>query len=620
MLKKILSPCLILLLAGCAPTSLISPEQPDTGVSVSESARLEKASSLEQQGNWLAAANEYTALAAAASGEQRYQYQLQAARALLLAGHTVDARKQLNKLPAEIRDPLLATQRQLLLAEIALTERDFVSARKLLNIQLAPSMPPELHARLYRLRSEASAAEGDIQGFIEQRTRLESYLADSEAIRQNHEIIWRRLMNLSQPALQQLHQQSSDSVLRGWTELALIAKQYAGDSKQLAAESAAWQQRYPGHPAPSGLTSGRLLSQPQRGLVPERIALLLPLQGQFSAASTAVMNGFLAAYYADQLSHRRPQLHIYNVDEASIKSVYARAVAEGADFVVGPLQKDTLSSLTQLSPLTVPVLALNTLPATNTADNVYQFGLSPEDEARHVAERIWLDGHRHGAVLVPQGEWGQRIETALHERLEQLGVSTVQTQSYNAQDKHFSKPVSELLNINQSKQRHRALQNTLGLKLKFDARRRQDLDFIFLAAFPRQARQIRPELTFYKAGRVPVYSTSHVYSGKVRQASDRDMNGIIFGDMPWTLRSYDDPQSIYQVLLGQWPEAINRYSRLVAMGIDAYNVLPYLQHLSTHPQERFYGETGGLQIDAQRRISRYLTWAQFKDGLPKLIE
>ena len=49
----------------------------------------------------------------------------------------------------------------------------------------------------------------------------------------------------------------------------------------------------------------------------------------------------------------------------------------------------------------------------------------------------------------------------------------------------------KLLDIDQSELRRIALRTTLGYDIKYSPRRRQDIDFVFVAAMPRQARLIR---------------------------------------------------------------------------------------------------------------------------------
>ena len=58
----------------------------------------------------------------------------------------------------------------------------------------------------------------------------------------------------------------------------------------------------------------------------------------------------------------------------------ARAEKEGAQLIIGPLQKNKVEQLVA-SHTSVPVLALNQLDGQPAADNLYYFSLSPEAEA-----------------------------------------------------------------------------------------------------------------------------------------------------------------------------------------------------------------------------------------------
>ena len=153
--------------------------------------------------------------------------------------------------------------------------------------------------------------------------------------------------------------------------------------------------------------------------------------------------------------------------------------------------------------------------------------------------------------------------------------------------------------------------------LKFEPRRRQDVDFIFLAAFPRQARLIRPQLKFHYAGNIPVYATSHIYSGKRNRHADRDMDDIIFEDIPWVLYTPNNTPPLQKNIDQLWPEESDQYTRLFAMGIDAYNLIPHLNHLKSYSYERYNGETGILSLDEYHRIFRQLSWARFRNGIPR---
>src|SRR5690606_28896371 len=111
----------------------------------------------------------------------------------------------------------------------------------------------------------------------------------------------------------------------------------------------------------------------------------------------------------------------------------------------------------------------------------------------------------------------------------------LETAFYRPGGTDFSEPIRELLNLDASDRRYRALRNTLRRPIAFESQRRQDVDFIFVGAFPREARLIRPQLRFHHAMDVPVVATSHVFTGTANATADQDMDGVRFVDMPWLL-------------------------------------------------------------------------------------
>src|SRR5690606_16373874 len=130
-------------------------------------------------------------------------------------------------------------------------------------------------------------------------------------------------------------------------------------------------------------------------------ALLLPLSGRQEGAGVAVRDGFIAAWY-QQEPERRPRIRIYDAAAADPDQVMLQAIADGAQFIVGPLLKEAVAAAATIADARVPVLALNFLPDEATApDGFYQFALSPEDEAQQVARRVVADGHLRGVALVP---------------------------------------------------------------------------------------------------------------------------------------------------------------------------------------------------------------------------
>jgi len=133
---------------------------------------------------------------------------------------------------------------------------------------------------------------------------------------------------------------------------------------------------------------------------------------------------------------------------------------------------------------------------------------------------------------------------------------------------------------------------------------------IFLAATPRSARGIMPAFKFHHAGNLDVYSTSHVYTGKINRELDRDLNGIIFCDLPWILQN---TSPLAKTFRKNWPQQEN-YTRLFALGVDAYHLIYNLDYLADNDYAFYDGQTGNIQLDGSNRITRQLLWAKFKKG------
>lgn len=569
---------------------------------------------LHQQGRHAAAAQAWLALAASTAPEQTAQrdtYLLHASESLLLDGQLDTAASTLLKIRQQEALPV-----RLFSARLQLSMNRPSAALELLALLQNQPMETVQLRQLLAIQSAAYARLGNHFEAARQYVLLDSLLIDPVEQDANQAALWAELNMMSEVALSNFYAASVPGPLRAWLELAVINKRGQTSPSQLEQ----WRNRHPQHPASRNFINTLRNISTATTLRPKQIAILLPLHGRYAEAATAVRDGFLAAYYADKPAEQSTRIRIYDANDENVSIIYQQAVREGAEFIVGPLSKTSVSLLAEQATLSVPTLALNNTPV-EQANNVslYQFALLPEDEARQVAEHIWLDGHSQGVMLYPDTAWGKRLHTAFNEHWQQLGGKLVEVQAYPLATADYAKSIRALFKVDDSRQRYNNLRRVLGKKLEFDARRRQDMEFIFIAGFAEQARQIRPQLKFYDAGELPVYATSHVYSGHIDTALDRDMNGIIFGDMPWTLTgSHNEP--LHSAISEQWPVRSEKYARLFAFGLDAYRIIPHLQRLQQYPFERFSGQTGSLHMDEQQRLRRQLSWAEFRYGKPRLIE
>ena len=608
--RRLLLLFLFLGLASCASVPRLSKRA------------LDEAEQQFLQGNYTEAARQFTALSAQASANTRIELRLRAAAAMARANLIPQARETLGAVEIEQRNLHQIFLYHLSEAHLAITERrpnDIFTVLK----QRPPRKTKKIyHAEYHKLRAEAFTMQGNRLETARELVTREIYLSDSELIRKNQSAIWEALATMSTRALQQLRTAPPPNTLSGWMHLVQIAKSFQLDPTKLKTELDRWKKYYPKHPVSNEFLTGLSTRSLDDVSHPSHIALLLPLSSKFATAAEAVRDGFLAAYYSTG-GHKVESIKIYDVgdDPSAVIDVYDKAISEGAQFVVGPLDKEAVTKLLDEEPLPVPTLALNyAVEDNNSPNNLYQFGLSPEEEARQVAERTWLDGYVNAAAIIPSGPWGERVYQAFKTRWELMGGQIVATQNYDPTKNDFSVPLRTLLDIDDSQARYRKLATAVKKPVKYTPRRRMDIDFIFLAAFPNQARAIRPQLKFFHATDVPVYSTSHIFTGNLNPEKDRDMDDMVFGDMPWVLAETTAHRSLRTDIEHHISSAGNSFQRLYALGIDAFSILGALRPLRNYSYERYDGETGSLSLDEQQRVQRQLTWVKFRSGQPTSLD
>lgn len=601
------------LLTGCGTAVRPAPPAPDHEL-------LERAQALEDADDYQGAADLLLDAGRRADSPLQEDYMLRAAGALLRGADRERALAIIERIPADALDEPRRQQYAVLQAQLALEAGR--NARVLELLEEVPDSGP-YRAEYRRLRAQALLGNGNYAASAREYMARYELLSDPAQRLDNQLATWEVLNGLSDAELQQLRTAPPPDVFSGWLELVELSRLYLQQPDALAGVIPHWQMRYPGHPATDAFIAELLEKLRMIGQPPEQVAVLLPLSGPLAGAAAAIRNGLLAAYYDTGEDRARPQVRFYDTgaDPLAILEVYQLAVSEGARFVIGPLRKEAVAVLLQQEQLPVPVLALNQIE--NEAPYrpaLYQFGLAPEDEAREVARQAMRDGQRRALSLVPAGDWGERVHAAFADEWYRLGGVLLESQTYDPAETDHEGAIRALLNLDASKAREQRLTRLLGRSLEFEPRRRQDVDFIFLLATPVQARLIRPQLSFYRASRLPVYSTSHVYSTRHDPARDADMNGLLFCDMPWTLETDAGWQHLQQALAGHWPAESERYSRLQALGIDAWRITPLLSQLGGSLFLAFPGVTGKLSLDNEQRIHRTLRWAQFRNGLPFLLE
>jgi outer membrane PBP1 activator LpoA protein len=320
-----------------------------------------------------------------------------------------------------------------------------------------------------------------------------------------------------------------------------------------------------------------------------------------------------AWYQARQNGQAAPELSFFDTASTdNVQNLYKQAITSGAQTIIGPLAKSKVLQLSQADSLPIPVLALNYADTHSVKrTNFFQFGLAPEDEAIQVANDIWQEGMRNVLVLAPNSDWGKRVSDAFIETWQNNGglISNKALFVGNRPDQYLG-TIKDALNIKSSEVRHAQLQALLDSNLEYEPRRRQDIDAVFMLAFPAQARQLKPILDYQRAESIPIVATSAVYSGQEDQARDKDIEGIRFVETPWRLGTTPLKTRVDRV----FPDSLNSYASLVALGIDAFKIYPRLPQMSVFPDVRIDGATGTLAMNDLGKVQRTLEWAVINNG------
>jgi len=535
-------------------------------------------------------------------------------------GNHNGARSLLNSDQLAELSPELEKQRRLLAMASAIELEDSAWAEQLTAQTKAEDFlgyPDDLMAKAAQLQARALALAGNN---LEAATTLVllSQTDRSTSPQQIHDQIWNHLQALNAPALESAAENATGFEIEGWLTLALALRTPDATLDDQGRLVRQWQNKWPGHPAAQILPVQLALLAELAATRPENIVLALPFEGRLASAGKAIRDGFLAAYYSDETTDRKEtDIRIVDTTRQPFAELYQELADTRTDLVIGPLEKGQLNDLSALKTLPVPVLGLNYLPGdSEIPEGLHQFGLSADDEARQIAERLAEERVEKALVLIPYGDWGDRVEEALRERMTELDLAILDIERFMPED-NLRAVTADLLGITVSRDRAIQVERTIGLNVEFEPRRRQDAEGIVLVASPTIARQFNPLFAFYYGGDLPVYSPSMIYEGTRDPSRDRDLNRVNFTDIPWVLA----PElPLREQASEHFSNTSGQLGRLFAMGADAWQIAKRLPLLRQIESASIDGLTGTLTMNDNGSIHRQQLWAQFRNGEAVLIE
>ncbi len=475
--------------------------------------------------------------------------------------------------------------------QLALNDKNYREALRLLP-QSINGLPKGLADKIINARKVAAQMSGNKLLLIQELILQEPSLQNDYEVKLNHDRIWNQIQQIPLKEIDSARKTSNHSVFKGWLDLNYIARSRSLNKENLGNKLNRWQQRNPNHPGKlripvilnsfsnatvtpylGGIKPAKDIpdTPPPANNAQRKLAILLPLSGRLSSIGKTLLKGIQEAH---QISNKSTRLSIHDTETTPINRIYQTTLNDGSHFIIGPFNKSNIVSLIQTD-FSIPALGLNYIQ--RNSSNLYQFGLSPEDEAIQIAQYVQNKGERRVAILTPDSSWGQRLMNTIRAATLERNGKIVIIESYKRTDSNFS-----------------ALANRL-------AQQSDQVDAILLAASPTQVRQLYPALR--ESIQLPIYATSHVFSGIPDPDKDSVLSGLIYTETPWILD-----------MINQQIKPQTNFPRLHAMGMDAYFIASDLKRLESGGS--FHGKTGNIRLSSDGTLHRTLRLAEFKNGVP----
>ncbi len=439
------------------------------------------------------------------------------------------------------------------------------------------------------------------------RTKNSAYYADTTLeYQKNHQNIWQNLNKTNLTDLKVAYEIEQNAIFKDWLGLSIATTNHNQSFKTQIDNINQWNLLHPTHPAsmipPLEITELRAAYRN----IPQKIAVILPFEGKYENVSNAIRDGIMQNYYDQKIS----RISFYNADpEGDFIDIYHSALESGADLVIGPLLKNHLKELTALSELPVQTIALNASKGKATTKNLIQFSLSTKDEIDSLIQLATTEQHHRAILLAESSDWAKQNMHYFKTHWEKQGNTVVDIATFTSTQSQ-STIIRDLLNVQKSQQRRKRLEQTTGLDLESEPRRRQDIDMAVVFAKPHQALSIPPLFNFYYAQDLPIYSTSSIFIGFNDKKNNQDLDGVKITEFPLIISESSDIPDRYQ----QSP-----LIRMFAFGKDAFAIGERASSLNAAKNIHIQGATGLLSLKDQK-IHRQTQPAVFENGLLRPVQ
>ncbi|TCW13478.1 hypothetical protein EDF73_105115 [Raoultella sp. BIGb0138] len=227
------------------------------------------------------------------TNDSKTNWQLLAIRALLQEGKKPQAIDLFNQLPSNL-NKTQAREQSLLAVEVKLAQNDFQGAQALLNKLDPASFEQNQQPRYWQAQIDASQGRPSIT-LLRALIAQQPLLGQPKQQQQNIDATWKALTAMTQEQANALVINADENVLQGWLDLQRMWFDNRNDPALLKAAVKDWQTRYPQNPGAKMLPTALVNMQNYKPASANKIALLLPLNGQAAVFGRTIQQGFEAA-------------------------------------------------------------------------------------------------------------------------------------------------------------------------------------------------------------------------------------------------------------------------------------------------------------------------------------
>ena len=304
------------------------------------------------------------------SNDSKTNWQLLAIRALLKEGKKPQAVELFNQLPSGL-NAAQSRERSLLAVEVKLAQNDFQGAQALLSKLDPASFEQNQLPRYWQAQIDASQGQPSLN-LLRALVAQQPLLSLAAQKQKNIDATWKALTAMTKDQAYALVINADENVLQGWLDLQRMWFDNRSDPTMLKAGIKDWQTRYPQNPGAKMLPTQLVNMQNYQAASTNKIALLLPLNGQAAIFGRTIQQGFEAAKKgAPAVSGSAVPAQVAQAANVADSAVVSPSQAEVTDLTAtnsaqAPVQTPAADQAQAQAPVTAPEATSAPAPETTS--------------------------------------------------------------------------------------------------------------------------------------------------------------------------------------------------------------------------------------------------------------